>query len=79
MYCILNGFIILLQTEDSGSLFIPYVQTTGSQNMEKWSSFSPLDQRKYMVRISVSNFIVSLEHFPYIVFHFWTFLEHICF
>lgn len=56
--------IILLCTEDS--LFIPCVQMTGSQNMEKWSLFSPLDQRKYMVRISVSGFIV---HIPYIVFH----------
>lgn len=58
--------IILLRTKDSGSLLIPCVQMTGSRNMEKWSLFSPLDQRKYMVRISVSGFIV---HIPYIVFH----------
>lgn len=31
---------------------ISCVQMTGSQNMEKWSLFSLLDQRKLMVRVS---------------------------
>lgn len=34
-------------------LFMPCVQMTDSQNMEKWSLFSHLDQRKYMVRFTV--------------------------
>lgn len=33
------------------------------QNMEKWSLFSPLDQRKYMVRINVLGLMAILSIF----------------
>lgn len=41
------------------------VQMTDSQNMEKWSLFSLLDQRKYMVRINVLALIGYTVQFPY--------------
>lgn len=42
------------------------------QNMEKWSLFSPLDQRKYMVRINVLGLMAILS-----IFHNHTILLYI--
>lgn len=47
----------MLYVTDYLSLILPFPQTTDSQNMEKWSLFSHLDQRKSMVRISVSAYV----------------------
>lgn len=52
---------IIPSLRNESSCFIAALQMTDSQNMEKWSLFSPLDQRKYMVRSTVFSF-TSMEH-----------------
>lgn len=47
--------------------FMPFLQTTDSRNMEKWSLFSHLDQRKYMVRIIVPGLTCVRHHLVCVV------------